>query len=74
MVKRDNFTVMLAQTDASKTFIPNWQIVEKMWDVYFWVDDADAIYAEFQASGAIIDYSLYYRAARGQRIWCARFG
>ncbi len=59
MVKRDNFTVMLAQTDASKTFIPNWQIVEKMWDVYFWVDDADAIYAEFQASGAIIDYSLY---------------
>ncbi len=59
MVKRDNFTVMLAQTDASKTFVPNWQIVEKMWDVYFWVDDADAIYAEFQASGAIIDYSLY---------------
>ena len=30
-----------------------------MWDAYFWVDDAEAIYAEFQASGANIDYSLY---------------
>ncbi len=59
MVKRDNFTVMLAQVDADKNFIPNWQIVEKMWNVYFWVDDVDSIYAEFQASGAIIDYSLY---------------
>ena len=26
---------------------------------YFWVDDAEAIYAEFQNSGAIIDYTLY---------------
>ncbi len=59
MVKRDNFTVMLSQVGAEKSFVPNWQIVEKMWDVYFWVDDADAIYAEFQSSGAIIDYSLY---------------
>ena len=59
MVKRDDFTVMLAQVEADKPFIPNWQIVEKMWDVYFWVDDVDTIYAEFQASGAIIDYSLY---------------
>ena len=59
MVKRDDFTVMLAQVEADRTFVSNWHIVEKMWDVYFWVDDADAIYAEFQASGAIIDYSLY---------------
>ena len=59
MVKRDDFTVMLAQVEADKTFVSNWHIVEKMWDVYFWVDDAEAIYAEFQASGAIIDYTLY---------------
>jgi predicted lactoylglutathione lyase len=59
MVRRDNFTVMLAQIHPGKTFTTNYHIVEKMWDVYFWVDDAEAIYAEFQASGANIDYSLY---------------
>ena len=57
ILRRDGMTVMLSQTD--QTFVPNWRIVEKMWDVYFWVDDAEAIYAEFQNSGAIIDYTLY---------------
>jgi uncharacterized glyoxalase superfamily protein PhnB len=59
ILKRDGFRVMLAQLDHGKTVIPYWQIVEKMWNVYFWVDDADAIYAEFLKSGAIIDYTLY---------------
>jgi hypothetical protein len=59
MVERDGLTVMLAQVQPQQTFVSNYHIVEKMWDVYFWVDDAEAIYAEFQASGAIIDYSLY---------------
>ena len=59
MVKRDDFTVMLALVQPDQTFVSNYHIVEKMWDVYFWVDNVDAIYAEFQASGAIIDYSLY---------------
>jgi predicted lactoylglutathione lyase len=59
MVSRDKFTVMLAHADASKTLVPHWKIVEKMWNIYFWVDDVEAIYAEFQASGATIDYTLY---------------
>lgn len=59
IVKRDHSTVMLARAAADQTFTTNYHIVEKMWDAYFWVDDAEAIYAEFQASGAIIDYSLY---------------
>jgi len=59
MVKRNDFTVMLGQVEAERTFISNWHIVEKMWDVYFYVDDVESIYAEFQASGALIDYSLY---------------
>lgn len=59
MVKRNDFTVMLALVKPDHVIVPNWQVVEKMWDVYFWVDDAEAIYAEFQASGAIIDYTLY---------------
>lgn len=59
IVRRDGFAVMLAQLGTNRTSIPYWQIVEKMWNIYFWVDDAEALYAEFQASGAIIDYSLY---------------
>jgi len=59
MVSRDRFTVMLAQAPADHTIVPRWKIVEKMWNIYFWVDDVEAIYAEFQQSGAIIDYTLY---------------
>jgi hypothetical protein len=29
-----------------------------MWNAYFWVDDADAIYEEFKSRGAIIDYEI----------------
>jgi hypothetical protein len=59
MVRRDGFTVMLAQVHPGKTFVSNYHVVEKMWDAYFWVEDVEALYAEFQASGANIDYSLY---------------
>lgn len=59
MVKRDGFTVMLAQAPADHTIIPHWKIVDKMWNIYFWVDDVETLYADFQRSGAIIDYTLY---------------
>ena len=59
MVSRDRFTVMLAQAPSDHANVPHWKIVEKMWNIYFWVDDVEAIYAEFQQSGAIIDYTLY---------------
>ncbi len=59
IIRRDGITLMLAQAPEDYTIVPHWKVVEKMWDVYFWVDDADAIYAEMQTSGAIIDYTLY---------------
>jgi catechol 2,3-dioxygenase-like lactoylglutathione lyase family enzyme len=60
MTSRDAYTVMLAQVDNPEAaIVPNWKIVEKMWNIYFWVDDVEAIYAEFQASGALIDYTLH---------------
>ncbi|MBI1255952.1 MAG: bleomycin resistance protein [Chloroflexi bacterium] len=59
ILRRDGMAVMLSQLGAEQTVVPNWKVVEKMWDVYFWVDDVEAFYAEFQASGAIIDYTLY---------------
>jgi hypothetical protein len=59
ILRRDGIALMLSQAPADHVIVPHWKIVEKMWNVYFWVDDVDAIYAEFQQSGAIIDYTLY---------------
>ena len=59
ILKRDQHFVMLAQPDDPAKVVPHWTVMDKMWDLYFWVDDVDAIYQEMQARGAIIDYSLY---------------
>lgn len=55
---RDGHYLMLAQVDDPKQITPNWKIVDQMWNAYFWVDDVDAIYQEFVAAGAKIDYGL----------------
>jgi uncharacterized glyoxalase superfamily protein PhnB len=62
IIRRDGFTLMLSQVEADYAIVPHWQVVEKMWNVYFWVDDVEALYAEFQASGAIIDYTLHTKS------------
>lgn len=59
IIRRDNLTLMLAQKPPNTNTLPHWQIVPQLWNVYFWVDDVEALYAEFQASGAIIDYELH---------------
>ena len=58
MVRRDGHTVMLSQAPADAVLVPHWKVVSQMWDVYFWVDDVDAMYEEMQRRGAIIDYGL----------------
>ena len=59
IARRDDFAVMLAQVDEGVTITPHWKVVKQMWNVYFWVDDAEAIYAEMQQRGAVIDYTLH---------------
>lgn len=61
MVQRDGLTVMLSQVQAGTKITLNWQVVDKMWDAYFWVDDVESVYEEYQKSGAIIDYSLHLK-------------
>ena len=56
---RDGETILLSLAGPSHTVVPNWQIVEKLWDVYIRVDDIDAVYAEVQERGAAIDYTIY---------------
>jgi uncharacterized glyoxalase superfamily protein PhnB len=59
ILRRDEHALMLAEAPAKAKLTPNWKIADKIWNVYFWVDDADAIYKELIARGARIDYSIY---------------
>jgi uncharacterized glyoxalase superfamily protein PhnB len=58
IVQRDGHYLMLAKCDDPSQIKPNWQIVPQMWNAYFWVDDAKALYDELVAAGAKIDYGL----------------
>ncbi len=59
VVKRDEATILLALTGNDAQIVPNWKIVENMWNAYIRVDDVDAVYAEVQERGAGIDYTIY---------------
>lgn len=61
ILNRDNFHLMLREVKNISDIKPHWKIVEKMWNVYFWVDDVEAFYKEFQESGATIDYELHLK-------------
>ena len=56
---RDQATILLALCSDAERIVPNWRIVDKTWNAYIRVDDADAIYAEVQERGAEIDYTIY---------------
>ena len=49
--ERDGVEVMLNQVRADDVFRPNADYNGRF-DAYFWVNDADALYAEYQGSGA----------------------
>lgn len=57
IINRNGFYIMFAKCEKSK-IVPNWKLVEKTSNVYFWVDDVEAIYKEFISKDATIDYSL----------------
>lgn len=55
MVRRRGITIMLNQIDKA-VVRPN-RVTDphgEVWDAYVWVDDADALYAEFQNTGVKI--------------------
>lgn len=59
VVKRDDAILLLALAPGDPRIVPNWHIVEKMWNAYIRVEDVDALYAEAQERGCAIDYSIY---------------
>lgn len=58
ILQRDQCRLMLQQAPAGHTIVPHWRVVSSMWNVYFWVNDADALLAEFKRRGATIDYDI----------------
>lgn len=61
IVQRNGQSVMLSLAPADVEIVPHWKVVHQMWNAYFWVDDVEAIYKEYQSSGAIIDYTLHLK-------------
>ncbi|MBI1336590.1 MAG: bleomycin resistance protein [Phycisphaera sp.] len=58
ILHRDNLHIMLKQVDDHSLIRPHWKYVDKLWNIYFWVDDAKALYEELKGRGARIDYDL----------------
>jgi len=56
ILHRDGMYLMLKQADDPAHIVPLWTVSDKLWNAYFWVDDADALHAEFLKNGARIDY------------------
>ena len=58
VMARDAASLMLARAPSGHEIVPHWRVVDGIWDVYFDVDDADALHAELVERGARIDYGL----------------
>jgi predicted enzyme related to lactoylglutathione lyase len=58
ILNREGMYLMLKPADDPKHVVPHWTVSDKLWNVYFWVTDVDALHAEFVRRGAKIDYGL----------------
>jgi predicted enzyme related to lactoylglutathione lyase len=59
VAKRDQATILMALCREPERIVPNWTIVDNVWNAYIRVDDVESIYAEVQKRGAPIDYTIY---------------
>jgi len=69
ILHRDGMYVMLKQAVDPKHVVPHRTVSDSLWNVYFWVSDADALYAELVHREAKIDYGLC-----DQPYGCREFG
>ncbi len=60
MVKRNGIVIMLAQLEQSGVMRPNRSVDSEggAWDAYVWIDNADALHAEFRSKGVTIARDL----------------
>jgi catechol 2,3-dioxygenase-like lactoylglutathione lyase family enzyme len=58
ILSRNDFQLFLSGVEEPRHIVPNHKVVQNMWNLYFWVDDIQALFSEFQTNGAIIDYEI----------------
>jgi uncharacterized glyoxalase superfamily protein PhnB len=58
ILRRDGLHLMLSLAPDPAAIVPHWKVSHGLWNVYFWVDDVDTLFAEFKGRGAKIDYGL----------------
>ena len=58
ILQRDDMYVMIKQIEDHSQIIPRGTVSPGLWDMYFWVDDVDALYEEFVQRGAKFDYGI----------------
>ena len=58
ILSRDGMQLMLKQAEDPKHVVPHWTVSNGIWNVYFWVNDVEALFKEFTERGATIDYGL----------------
>jgi hypothetical protein len=58
IISRDNLHVMLKQVADPAQIVPRRNVAPGLWDMYFWVNDVEALYRDFVARGATINYDL----------------
>ncbi len=69
ILNRDGLYLMLKQVGPEVAIVPHWQVAQNLWNAYFWVSNADALFAELVGRGAKIDYGLC-----NQDYGCREFG
>ena len=58
ILQRDGMHIMLKQAERADHIVPHWTVSDKLWNIYFWASDVDALHTEFVERGAIIDYGI----------------
>lgn len=71
IVSRDGMALMLRRVSDPATIRPN-EAQGGTWDVFYWVDDADALFAELGERGASVVYGPLDQAAYHMREFAVR--
>ncbi len=56
IIHRDGMSIMLKQVADHSQIVPRHTVSRGLWDVYFWVNDVEALFKTFTTNGAKIDY------------------
>lgn len=71
IVSRDGLGIMLRLVEGNAAIVPN-ERQGGTWDVFFWVDDVQALFDELSSNGAGIVYGPIVQTSYGMKEFAAR--